>query len=434
MMKRTIGLAVLLCAVSVQAQVTVLQKMLNMVSADSLMAYDRVLERGAGAGTYSRVSYTPGNDSSVQYILRSLKKNPDVTLAGLDTFYVSSAAPPYNTQPLANVFGMIRGKKDTTKVVILGAHLDSYAGKESTWAAHWQTTRAPGADDNGTGVSAVLELGRIFGNGSAIGFAPDYTIILVAFNAEEAGVAYSHWLYGTVHFVDRLKAQGYAVEAMIAIDMVGYNRQLTADVVANDASQFIGTRTVAMNAQFGLGLAMNAAPFVFATYSDHAPFWDAGYPAILLLEHAPPNQSSATYTANTLYHSSADTLGAVNPELFRRSTQLALATVASFALPQSTTAVSTLSSVVPAATTLGQNYPNPFNPVTRIPLTLASAQHVRIIVYDVLGREAARLLDETMAPGSYAVEWNDTNSESGVYFCRMTGATTAAVTKIIVTK
>jgi hypothetical protein len=432
MNKLMIVIAACVCTVSVHAQVSVLQKMVNAVSADSLMSYDRTLERASG--TYSRVCYTPGNDSAVQYILRSLKKNQGMSFAGLDTFYVDTAKAPYNKQPLANVFATILGKKDTSKLIVIGAHLDSYAGRESTWQAHWQTTRAPGADDNGTGVAALLEMGRIFGNGAAYGFAPDYTIMLVAFNAEEAGVVYDHWLYGAVHFVNRIKAAGYSVEAMIAFDMVGYNTNLATDVVANSASEFIGKRSVQMNEMFGLGLAMNAPPFVYAVYSDHATFWDAGYPAILLVEHAPPNVDAPNYKANKLYHSSADTSGSINPELFKRSSQMALATVASLALPQLLTSVNAAPSVVPAAAALGQNFPNPFNPATRIPYTVASAQHVRIIVYDILGREAATLVDRAMEPGSYGVDWNAAAVKSGVYFCRMTVGAVTDVKKIVVIK
>jgi hypothetical protein len=432
MRKCTIVLSVFLCAFAAQAQNGMLQKMLNTVSTDSLMSYDRTLERAAG--TYSRVCYTPGNDSAVQYILRMLKKNPEVALAGLDTFYVDTANPPYNRQPLANVFGIIHGKKDTSIAIVIGAHLDSFAGHDSTWPTHWQTIRAPGADDNGTGVAAILEMARIFGNGSSFGFVPDYSIILVSFNAEEAGIVYDHWLYGAVHFVQRLKSRGYAVAAMISIDMVGDNTQLATDAVTNDASKYIADRAVLMNNQYGLGLQMNGPSFVYATYSDHASFWDAGYPAILLVEHAPPNQSSAIYAANRLYHTSDDTSGAINPELFRRSTQLTLATAASFALPSSATDVRTTSTEVPLSSVLGQNYPNPFNPTTRIPFTVASAQHVKIIVYDVLGRERATLLDQPMAPGSYAVDWNAKAMESGVYFCRMTGETMSSVMKLIVNK
>ncbi len=424
---------VIACAASaaVQAQVGVVQKMLDAVSADSLMATDVAMERAAGY--YSRVAFTPGNDSSAQMLLRAMKRNPAPLTVAFDTFYVYSAHAPYDAKRMYNVYGVLPGKKDPATVVVIGAHFDSYAGYESAWKTGWQTIRAPGADDNATGVAAVLEMARIFTQYSSSGFSNDYTMMFVAFNCEEASEVYPWYLYGSQHFSARLKEQGYSVAAMIALDMIGFNGRLTADIVSDSASVPIGIEAVGMNRQYSFGLTMNAPPFVYALYSDHSPFWTQGYPAILIIEHAPPNKSSDLYTANALYHTSYDTLGAINPELVRRSTQLALATAASYSVRRPSS-VTTLSAPPPFSSALGHNYPNPFNPTTRIPFTIASAQHVRIVVYDMLGRETARLLDALVQPGAYTIDWNAAHVDGGCYFCRMTGAYGTAVTKILVNK
>ncbi|HEX3072384.1 MAG TPA: M4 family metallopeptidase, partial [Ignavibacteriales bacterium] len=60
----------------------------------------------------------------------------------------------------------------------------------------------------------------------------------------------------------------------------------------------------------------------------------------------------------------------------------------------------------PSGFNLAQNYPNPFNPSTRINFQLAKAGHVSLKVYDILGKEAASLVDEYMTPGSYNVDFN----------------------------
>lgn len=73
---------------------------------------------------------------------------------------------------------------------------------------------------------------------------------------------------------------------------------------------------------------------------------------------------------------------------------------------------------------LQQNYPNPFNPVTTIRYELPQNAHVRLTIYDVLGREVVRLVDEGYLAGAYSVVWNGTNRygvpvASGIYIYRL---------------
>jgi hypothetical protein len=84
---------------------------------------------------------------------------------------------------------------------------------------------------------------------------------------------------------------------------------------------------------------------------------------------------------------------------------------------------------------LYQNYPNPFNPVTRIkfdipPLPYLKGREylVRLTIYDILGREAAMLVNGKLKPGTYEADWNASNYPSGVYIykleVRQTGSST----------
>jgi photosystem II stability/assembly factor-like uncharacterized protein len=68
---------------------------------------------------------------------------------------------------------------------------------------------------------------------------------------------------------------------------------------------------------------------------------------------------------------------------------------------------------------LHQNYPNPFNPSTTIRYTVSDQSRVKIILYDALGREIAKLLDEIKEPGSYNVNFDAGNLSGGIYFYRM---------------
>jgi hypothetical protein len=81
----------------------------------------------------------------------------------------------------------------------------------------------------------------------------------------------------------------------------------------------------------------------------------------------------------------------------------------------------------PASFRLEQNFPNPFNPETRILYTLAGreradgsrsgvvSQATTLIVYDLLGREVAVLVDEVQESGTYAEQWDAAGVPSGVY-------------------
>jgi hypothetical protein len=75
---------------------------------------------------------------------------------------------------------------------------------------------------------------------------------------------------------------------------------------------------------------------------------------------------------------------------------------------------------IPKQFNLSQNYPNPFNPATKIDFELPFDSRVRIVVYDMLGREVKILVNsETRQAGFYTIDLNATNLASGTYFYRM---------------
>jgi hypothetical protein len=86
---------------------------------------------------------------------------------------------------------------------------------------------------------------------------------------------------------------------------------------------------------------------------------------------------------------------------------------------------------VPLETALDQNYPNPFNPETNFAFRIAGGGLVNLIIFDVLGREIATLVNEPKEPGSYSVRWDASNSPSGVYYFRLTAGTFSEVKKMI---
>jgi hypothetical protein len=81
--------------------------------------------------------------------------------------------------------------------------------------------------------------------------------------------------------------------------------------------------------------------------------------------------------------------------------------------------VNQISSKVPESYKLHQNYPNPFNPTTKIKFELPKSSFVKLIVYDILGREITKLVNEKLTVGSYETEWLANEFVSGVYFYKL---------------
>jgi hypothetical protein len=77
------------------------------------------------------------------------------------------------------------------------------------------------------------------------------------------------------------------------------------------------------------------------------------------------------------------------------------------------------SNVAPDVFALSQNYPNPFNPTTRFSYDIPKTTRVKIVIYDVLGREVETLVDGMKPAGRYTIEFNASRLSSGLYFCNM---------------
>ena len=83
---------------------------------------------------------------------------------------------------------------------------------------------------------------------------------------------------------------------------------------------------------------------------------------------------------------------------------------------------------------LSQNYPNPFNPITTISYTIPKDGMVTLKVYDVLGREVERLVNEVQKVGKYEVNFDASRLASGVYFYRLVSGTRVIAKKMLFMK
>jgi hypothetical protein len=116
---------------------------------------------------------------------------------------------------VVNVLAWLKGS-DTTRVIVIGGHYDSCICNVDRFDA---TSDAPGADDDGSGTSAVVEMARAFSKRYPRGL--EATIIFALYSGEELG------LLGSTHFAQRLHDSRYTVTAAVTNDIVG-------NVVADD--------------------------------------------------------------------------------------------------------------------------------------------------------------------------------------------------------
>ncbi|HAF07787.1 MAG: Putative bacterial leucyl aminopeptidase (Lap module) [candidate division TA06 bacterium 32_111] len=173
---------------------------LSNISSDSLYNNVAVLsgEYPYPQGTYSksRVMVTTWLDTASVYLFNRMS---DLNLDSV--FYQDFMVSSY---PVRNIVGLKKGLYSKDTCIVVGAHYDDYSNDYQI---------APGADDNASGSSAVLELSRTFSS-----YNSDYDIYFVLFTAEEWG------LYGSEYFVyDYILPKNMHVLGMLNFDMIGYN-------------------------------------------------------------------------------------------------------------------------------------------------------------------------------------------------------------------
>ena len=349
----------------------------------------------------SRAYTSSGNLAAEEYLQLRLKKYGLKT--SLQTFDAGGG----------NVIGIQSGIRKPNQKIIICAHFDSrpYTGS------------APGADDNGSGTSAVLEAARILSK-----FQTDYTIVYALWDNEEPG------LNGSSFYAQQASSNNDSIVAVINMDMIAWdsNNDNLAEIHTRDVqnSNQIAGKMANINSNYGLGLNLAIInPGISA--SDHASFWNKNYSAVLLIENY--SNVNGMHDFNSYYHSSLDNIQHINKTFFEKCAKLSIATLASYAVLQT---ASSVENIIPNELTLFQNYPNPFNPSTVINYQLSTASFVTLKVYDSLGREVTTLVSEYQQPGDYSTTFGSTHLmlSSGVYFYTLYTGDNLIVRKMVLTK
>ncbi len=149
---------------------------------------------------------------------------------------------------------------------------------------------------------------------------------------------------------------------------------------------------------------------LWATYYFTVENWQVGDSIVIDTTTAPPNSVLFTAVDLSRFNNQTSYVPTWSGQVVIQDASVDVKTVTDGSLP--------------LTFSLGQNYPNPFNPVTNIEFAIPTRSHVTLTIYNVLGREVNKLVDEEMAAGEYVVDWNGTSSggsavSSAVYFYRL---------------
>ena len=229
---------------------------------------------------------------------------------------------------IRNVVAVLPPRLDSTskRVFVVCAHYDTQASREPNWNPLAST--APGANNNGTGVAAMLEIAFLLSR-----YEYDHELRFVALGSEELGFLGSRQY---VRQASAIKINGdsdiaFAREKIIAVfnlDMFGFNwKSDLVEIIANNDSAWISHALIIANGWYGVDLKIRRTQDEFIDISSHKPFWDNGYSAVTLTESSTPWRDSQNYDANPFYHTAADTADKVNFDLVKKVTQLVLITI-----------------------------------------------------------------------------------------------------------
>ncbi|MFW9831234.1 MAG: M28 family peptidase [Candidatus Thorarchaeota archaeon] len=269
-----------------------IQAILNQITTNSYSNELTTVAVSIGPRLYG----TDGNDEAVDYIASVFND------AGLEVSFqhLGSEGP--------NVIGKLPGGNAyNNQCIVVGAHFDSYPGSSN------------GADDNGSGIAAVLEMAKAMSQNFY-----NYTILFVGFNAEESG------LVGSSAFASKLENENVSVALMYNFDMLLWespNAPLDRkiEIIHNGGTSEIVAQKAAILGQTWIGAPVQTSYRPGWWMSDHSPFWDRGIPAIWFFECDGLN--------NPYIHSDQDYLGRsdYSISLGTAATQTAAASLADFA-------------------------------------------------------------------------------------------------------
>jgi len=294
------------------------------------------------------------------------------------------------------------GTEHPDEEIILVAHYDSIS--DLPW------DRAPGADDNGSGTTAVLSIAKALQD-----IKTERTIRYLLVSGEEEG------LWGSRAYAQWARKNNMNIVAVLNMDMISYldDNSIDVDIANNDLYKWLGNY---INDVGDIYLPeLKKYVYLGGGGSDHIPFWENDYPAVMTIEHA----GSHWYP---YYHTTNDLITYLDFDFQSLATKLNMATALTLAEPVGIGRVGSEPEVVV--------FPNPFNMSNAITSGIVFSgvsDYKTISIYSISGDK----IDEINIDGKESVLWNVTGSDgvkSGVYLWVISGVSTIKTGKLAIIK
>lgn len=296
---------------------TALLNVINQVQGDRLYEHVSNLQNTFTRHiNSSRTDPSRGVGAAAAYIQRqfeSIRDNSAGRLSVLPPHEFSMTLADIQTTQ-SNIVAVIGGSETGAGIVLLGAHYDS---RSLTFDD--ATSFAPGANDNGSGVAALIEIARIMSQ-----YPQRSTVMFVAFGAEE------YQRRGSIAFVEEyLRPNNIDISYMLNMDIIGSSSGPNGSIIDNRVRLYsAGSDDMAPSRQLARALNLIAARYVpgmtvdvqgvgdrEGRYSDHLSFSDVGVPAVRFIEALEnPNRN----------HNDQDTVDGLRVSYFVRATQAVL--------------------------------------------------------------------------------------------------------------
>lgn len=323
-------------------------------------------------GTIPNSTYLANNNSAVNYIKQKLLDfgyaAADIQMQNLGT----SSNPYYNLILTKN------GTVNPDTYVIIGAHFDSVAA-------------GVGANDNLSGVAAILEAARILRTVNT-----EYSIKFIFFNAEENGLVGSNkYVSQVVTNNTSTTADDMKIRIMFNLDMIGGNKGLTNNTITCEADK-VGNTTygkVSSNDVASLAFTNELIQYVdfysditgllsYAYSSDYMPFENKGYAITGFYERMTNTSTGAIVDPNPTYHKATDDINNISYPYLLQTSKAVLGALQHFAVADKSTVVLGASEATDFKHVVV--YPNPARNILNI--KVPNTQKFEIRLMDATGK------------------------------------------------